>query len=576
MLTSTLSAVDAQTGTKVPLATFTDANGNTVVGHVTLAGSPLAPVSPGNPVPVADGALATAVASLASELAGVATSAGQASAQTALGDILAKLDAVGVSGTVTVQDSSAEASLAALATISGSASGVAAAAGTPGDAAWNGSGDGSLVAVGKAAVAAAQSVASRLGTKLSVQQTDPLPAGTNAIGTVGVTGIVTVQDSAAETNLAAIVANTGASATAANQAISIAQEAAIATAAGTQGDAAWSGTGNGSLISLLKSLCGKLAGTLTTTLTGPLPAGTNALGSISVSNLPASQTVSGAVSVSNFPTTQPISGSVGVTSLPALPAGLNTIGNVGVTGTVAVQDSAAEAALAAVQTALTGVLRARISDGINNAAITSQGSLAVSGQTAVGSPPTSPPLAISGVDGSGNKQHLRTDSNGVVQVAQAVPLPAGTNAIGTVGVTGTVAVQDSAAETNLAAIATTLTGTLLVQQNAPLPAGSNTIGGVSARNGVTLTQTVVNVAAGTDAQLLGANPNRKSCGFFLVTSGVVGYLNLGAAATSANGLPFGQGSQFGYAYTWEGSGVPTNALHLMSPSNATVVVWEGV
>lgn len=79
-------------------------------------------------------------------------------------------------------------------------------------------------------------------------------------------------------------------------------------------------------------------------LVSPLPPGTNALGSVSVSNLPATQPVSGtvaatqsgtwtvglngalppgtnalgSVSVSNFPTTQTVSGSIGLTgSLPA-------------------------------------------------------------------------------------------------------------------------------------------------------------------------------------------------------------------------------------------------------------------
>lgn len=42
----------------------------------------------------------------------------------------------------------------------------------------------------------------------------------------------------------------------------------------------------------------------------PLPAGANALGSVSVSNFPAVQPVSGTVAVSNFPATQPVSGTV--------------------------------------------------------------------------------------------------------------------------------------------------------------------------------------------------------------------------------------------------------------------------
>jgi hypothetical protein len=40
----------------------------------------------------------------------------------------------------------------------------------------------------------------------------------------------------------------------------------------------------------------------------------------------------------------------------------------------------------------------------------------ISGSSAVGSPPAMPPLSVSGVDGSGNKQHLRTDTLGNVGV----------------------------------------------------------------------------------------------------------------------------------------------------------------
>ena len=48
-------------------------------------------------------------------------------------------------------------------------------------------------------------------------------------------------------------------------------------------------------------------------ISGSLPAGSNAIGSVSVSNFPATQPVSGTVAVSNFPATQPVSGTVAVT-----------------------------------------------------------------------------------------------------------------------------------------------------------------------------------------------------------------------------------------------------------------------
>lgn len=68
-----------------------------------------------------------------------------------------------------------------------------------------------------------------------------------------------------------------------------------------------------------------------------LPAGSNAIGSVSVSNFPATQPVSGSVAVSNFPATQPVSGTVGVSSLPSIPAGSNAIGSVSVSNFPATQ-----------------------------------------------------------------------------------------------------------------------------------------------------------------------------------------------------------------------------------------------
>ena len=57
-------------------------------------------------------------------------------------------------------------------------------------------------------------------------------------------------------------------------------------------------------------------------ISGSLPAGSNAIGSVSVSNFPATQPVSGTVAVSNFPATQAIS----AVSLP-LPTGAATAAN---------------------------------------------------------------------------------------------------------------------------------------------------------------------------------------------------------------------------------------------------------
>jgi hypothetical protein len=81
------------------------------------------------------------------------------------------------------------------------------------------------------------------------------------------------------------------------------------TTMGTKADAAWTGSGSATLIALLKALYAAEVANSTVSL----GAGSNAIGS---------------VAVSNFPSTQPISGNVGVSSLPALPAGSNAIGSV--------------------------------------------------------------------------------------------------------------------------------------------------------------------------------------------------------------------------------------------------------
>lgn len=86
---------------------------------------------------------------------------------------------------------------------------------------------------------------------------------------------------------------------------------------------------------MLGNIYTKLSGTLTTTLA----TGTNAIGSVSVSNFPATQPVSGSVSVSNLPTTQAVS----LAALPALTAGAAAIGTVGVTGNVSVTDASGAA-----------------------------------------------------------------------------------------------------------------------------------------------------------------------------------------------------------------------------------------
>lgn len=48
-----------------------------------------------------------------------------------------------------------------------------------------------------------------------------------------------------------------------------------------------------------------------------LASGTNAIGSVAVSNFPASQTASGSISVANFPATQTVSGNISLSNFPS-------------------------------------------------------------------------------------------------------------------------------------------------------------------------------------------------------------------------------------------------------------------
>lgn len=63
--------------------------------------------------------------------------------------------------------------------------------------------------------------------------------------------------------------------------------------------------------------------------------------------------------------------------------------------------------------ALANPVYARLTDGTTTVVVTPQGSVSVSGQAAAGSPPATPPIAVSGVDGGGLKRHLLTDADGV-------------------------------------------------------------------------------------------------------------------------------------------------------------------
>ena len=161
---------------------------------------------------------------------------------------------------------------------------------------------------------------------VAVSTLPALPAGSNAIGSVSVS------------NLPATQAISAASLPLPSGAATSAKQPALGTA----------GTPSTDVITVQGIASGTpqpVSGTVAVSTLPALPAGANAIGS---------------VSVSNFPATQPVSGTVAVSTLPALPAGSNAIGSVSVSNFPATQAiSAASLPLptgAALDTSVNGVL----------------------------------------------------------------------------------------------------------------------------------------------------------------------------------------------------------------------------
>ena len=113
------------------------------------------------------------------------------------------------------------------------------------------------------------------------------------------------------------------------------------------------GGGGGGNVTIVGPVDG--SGNVLVDLATAVPAGANAIGSVSVSNFPATQPVSGSVAVSNFPATQPVSGTVTViqptgTNLHTVnDAGTASIGAIKPTQTVTIteDDSFAPTSIAA-------------------------------------------------------------------------------------------------------------------------------------------------------------------------------------------------------------------------------------
>ncbi len=177
-------------------------------------------------------------------------------------------------------------------------------------------------------------------------------------------------------------------------------------------------------------------------------------GIFAVSSLPALPTGSnaiGSVSISNLPGTQPVSGTVGVSSLPALPTGSNAIGSVSVSNLPATQAVSA-ASLPLPAGAATSALQPAINaDGGAQVHIMNPSSTAVSGAVSVTNFPSTQPVS------------------GSVAVSSLPALPAGSNVIGSVTIGNFPSSQP-------------VSGTVGVSSLPALPAGSNAIGTVSVGN----------------------------------------------------------------------------------------------
>ena len=210
---------------------------------------------------------------------------------------------------------------------------------------------------------------------------------------------------------------------------------------------------------------------------------------------------------------------VTVSSLPALPAGANTIGNVGVTSLPALPTGGNTiGAVNAVQS----------------------GSWTVSGQASTAAPNlsngTTNPLSLTTTGG------LRVDGSAVIQPVQ---IQAGSNAIGNVGVTSLPALPaganaiGSVQVTSLPALPTgsNAIGTVGVSSLPALPAGANSIGSVNAvQSGVWTMSAAVTTAAPTYSTGTNQNLSLNTAGALRVdASGTTQAVSLAALPALAAG-----------------------------------------
>ena len=198
---------------------------------------------------------------------------------------------------------------------------------------------------------------------------------------VGVAHPMQVTDAAAETSLASVVTNTGATttvlgtiatnttgaATAANQTTGNTSAAATATGVGTPADTAWSGSGSGSLVALLKAVFTSITSLISNT-TGLATATNQGTTNTSLATIVTNTT--GVATAANQTT--------GNTSLAAIASGvpirvtLTTIADVTIPANSSVQVIAANAARKSLSYMNTGIGNCRIAFGVAASATTGQ------------------------------------------------------------------------------------------------------------------------------------------------------------------------------------------------------------
>jgi hypothetical protein len=217
------------------------------------------------------------------------------------------------------------------------------------------------------------------------------------------------------------------------------------------------------------------SGNITEFASSPVQTGTGASGAgiprVTVSNdssvlvsslpsIPAGSNAIGSVSVSNFPGTQPVSGTVAVSSIAsALPSGTNTIGAISNTSFAATQATASALNATVVGSGTAGSPASGV---ITIQGITNGTAIPVSGTVTASNPsvgtdgaaaPTSS-TQIGGSDGT-NLQPLQVDASKNLKVNLQTSLPAGTNAIGSITNTSFIATQATASNLNATVVQTT-------------------------------------------------------------------------------------------------------------------------